>query len=150
FDPVEGFSRVPDHKDRFRIARGLCDRYRARKITALYIGGNCPPKEVLRPMCRPTPASGPPAPEDVLCTSADDLVPTPAAVYLLVDRSSAMRDELPKLREAIDLALQAQFVRNTKVALHLLPATASACAALPSPFGTLAGPEAVPFAPPEQ
>jgi hypothetical protein len=149
-DPVEGFSRVPDHKDRFRIARGLCDRYRARKITALYIGGNCPPKEALRPMCRPPAAAGPPPPEDVLCTSADELLPTPAAIYLLVDRSSAMRDELPKLREAIDLALQAQFVRNAKVALHLLPAAQSACTASPSPFSTLAGPEAVPFASPDQ
>jgi hypothetical protein len=147
-DSVEGFTRVPGHNDRFRLAPALCDRYRARVIASLYLGANCPPKEALRAMCAAPVREGDPPLEDVLCTSPRELAPSPAAVYLLVDRSNAMRDELPPLREAIDLALQAPFVRNTRVGLRLLPASPAACGASPSPFASFAGPDAVPFAAP--
>jgi hypothetical protein len=146
-DPVEGFTRVPGTNDKFRLAPGLCARYRSRTVASLYIGANCPPKEPLRPMCHGSPPDAA-APEDVLCTSAAELAPTPVAVYLLVDRSSAMQQALPPLHDAIDAALQAQFLRNAKVALGLLPAPAGACIATPSPFATLDGPDAVPFGAP--
>src|SRR5262249_35067185 len=94
-DPVEGFTRVPGRNDQFRLAPGLCARYRARTIASLYIGANCPPKEPLRAMCHAEPPDGGPQPEDILCTSPRDLAPSPVAAYLLVDRSSAMRDVLP-------------------------------------------------------
>ena len=150
-DPVEGFVRVRDRSDRFRIAPSLCKRYRAHQIASLYVGANCPPKESLRPLCKVEPVAGPAPREDTLCTSPLELPPARAAVYALVDSSRSMRHAFGSspFKTAVDLVLRAQFLRNTVLGMRLLPGTASACVSEANPFATLDGPSAVPLGPPD-
>jgi hypothetical protein len=136
-DAVEGFTRIDE--SHFRIAPNVCARYLSRDIAALYVGANCNPKSPIAPVCSRDERDAGPV-ERTLCTSEATLLPSRAAIYILLDRTRSMEALFGPppigLGEPLDLVLRWALHRRTLVGLRALPATAAACTGTSNPFAT--------------
>lgn len=147
-DDKEGFV-FPDENDplTFRLAQNLCEsNYQTGKIVGVVASPVCTAKRALQPICEgdladiqsgsrsPRAGSGGGA-EVELCTLGTPLVPTESALYVLLDRSNAMRELYgPEgLEFAINVPLENPVAARTQIGLSFLPAGMSACASTSIP-----------------
>ncbi len=137
-DPKEGFSVDPAKQDRFNLAPGLCrTRLANGKVNAVLVDVGCPGKPALSPICTEDAQMANDKEPQNLCVSGE-LTPTRSALYVLLDHSASMKEFFgaTKLKEALNLALQAPTLRTSLVGISLLPANAADCGSATNHFAT--------------
>jgi len=149
----------PSKPQMFQLAPGLCASSNPlHKITLMTASGLCPSKTELQPICDDT-IQGPPQPTlidggistDGACGVSTPLKPARSALYILMDKSSGMRQFIGSdgvLSQVIGLPLSDPVFQNTRVAFKFLPpANANDCTGATKSYATLssAQPEEIPF-----
>ena len=133
----------PNKPQMFQLAPSLCHPEdpalsdSPHRITLMTASGFCPPKTELQPICDDS-VQGPPQPTlldggssaDGSCNVATALKPAQSALYILMDKSSGMRNFVGSnsaLSQVIGLPLSDPVFSNTLVGFKFLPDTASTC-----------------------
>ena len=148
-DKDEGFF-VPDptFPQRIRLAPGLCDLVKAaddpksigRKILGVSIASLCASKTVLQPICveeqgdnKTLPDGGTSA--DGGCNVANELIPAPSALYVLMDQSKSMDPIFGSagLTTVLGFSLGDPVFRKTSLGFKLLPHNVADCSASTTP-----------------
>jgi hypothetical protein len=133
---IEGYC-IPDatKPQQFQLADGICHNP-VHTVTLLTASGQCPPKTELQPICDDS-IQGPAQPTlldgnssaDGSCNVAVPLTPAPSALYVLMDKSSGMRQFFGKagLSNVIGIPLQDPVFSETQIAFKYLPAAQTDC-----------------------
>ncbi|MGH7327726.1 MAG: hypothetical protein ACREJX_05190, partial [Polyangiaceae bacterium] len=118
-DRDEGFF-VPDatKPDQFQLAPGLCQATKSgatHPILSIGASRGCPTKTALQPLCN---------------EGAQVLIPSPSALYLMLDRSQAMQPLITQpqgVSQVLGLTLQDAALATTNIGFKFIPAISGAC-----------------------
>jgi hypothetical protein len=154
FDETEGFVQLPTNQE-FKLSTGLCSLVRAaanppapptmnppaagestryRTISEVLVSSACPPKQLLRPICKDkrdttaATADGGTTTE-VTCNVPVELVPAPSAIYMVMDDAQEMHGAFGQTGSAttMSLSLAAPVFKRTFVGFQFLKHQASDC-----------------------